>query len=182
MKNNRTSLLLSLPLLLLACASDPNKEAEDAHNAELKAQRQSQQNAADDRSDAKVKAADDHQKATAASSTGSEATKDRVEADAKMKEARDVAHAKATERLEKADARTAELKAIVDRKGAKATTASRDSLAAVETQRALTKQAIDQISAASNDGFDSAKSNADNQLDTLESYVKKAGKEVDKFK
>lgn len=182
MKTTRYSIFLAIPLTLLACASDPNKEANDAHNAELKSQRQDREAVAEAKGDQREKAADNQQKATTANAVGSEATKDRVEADAKLKEAREVARSKANERLEKADARTAELKAIVDRKGAKATTASRDALAAVDKQRLNTTQAIEKISVANNDGLDSAKSNADSQLDTLESYVKQAGKEVDKFK
>lgn len=175
-----------LLLLLLApgvgCASDPAREAKDAHNAELESQRNAKQAAADDKSDRLESNAEARRDVTTANATGSPATKDRVAADAKMKEARDVARAKATERLEKADARTTELKAIVKRAAGKATTTSRDSLATVDSQRGMAKQSIDQLGSASNDDWERAKSNADAQLDTLDGLVKKAADEVDKFK
>jgi hypothetical protein len=182
---NRCLLLLLLgvlPSAALACASDPNKEANDAHNAELKSERNEKQAAADDKSDRREATAGAQRDMTTANATGSPANKDKIGADAKMKEARDVSRAKATERLEKADARTTELKAIVKRSGAKATTASRDSLNTVDTQRALAKQSIDQLASASNDDWERAKSNTDAQLDTLEGLVKKTSDEVDKFK
>lgn len=172
----------ALPLTLLACAGDPNKEANDAHDAELKAQRKQEQSAADDKSDQRQKTAEDQREVATAGATGSDATKDRVAADAKLKEARDVERAKATERLEKSDARTNELKAIVKRAGPKASTASRDALTAVDSQRAAAKRSIDQLGSASNDGWNQAKSSTESQLDTLEGYVKKAGDEVEKFK
>lgn len=176
-----------LPLLLLAslsvgCASDPAKAANDAHNAELRSDRNQTQAAADDRSDQREGSAEARRETTTANATGSSAAKERVGADAKMQEARDVSRVKAMERLEKVDARTTELKAIVNRVGAKATTASRDSLATVDTQRALVKQGIDRLASVPNDDWEHAKSNADSQLTTLEGLVKKAADEVDKFK
>lgn len=168
--------------MLLGCASDPNKEANDAHNKELQSNREQNEQNAENRSDQRVKAAEAQQKSTTAGAVGTDENKDRVEADAKMKEARDVARAKATERLDKADARTTELKSIVSRKGAKATTKARDSLGTVDQQRTVTKQAIDQLASTPGDNFDAAKKNVDSQLDTLEHLVDTAGKEVDTFK
>ncbi len=181
----RTSLLLglfSVTSLLVACASDPAKEANDAHNAELKSDRKAQQAAADDKSDRRQDSAEAQKDSTSANAQGGDASRKTVAADAKMKEAREVARAKATERLEKADARTSELRTIVTKAGGKATTASHDALTTVDTQRKAAKMSIDQLAQVPDDGFESAKSNTNSQLDTLEGYVKNAGKEVDKFK
>ncbi len=181
---NRSLLLLLLGALpsVVACGGDPAKEANDAHNAELSSASKDQQAAADRKSDRREESAEAQRDTTTANATGSSATKDRIGADAKMKEVRDVSRAKATERLEKADARANELKAIVKRAGPKATTASRDSLVTVDTQRAMVKQSIDQLAAVTNDDWERAKSNTDSQLDTLDGLVKKAADEVEKFK
>lgn len=169
-------------LLLAACASDPNKAANDARDAELKAQRKQEQSAADNRSDQKQDRAEYDRKVTSGSAAGPEATQERVTADAKLGEARTVARAKATERLEKADARSNELRAIVNRAGAKATTQSRDALQTADNQRVAAKMSIDQIATVPDDKLKQAEDYAEHQLDTYEAYVKRAGKEVDDFK
>ena len=167
---------------LFACAGDPNKQAEDAHDAELKSERKQLQNNADDRSDTRVKAAEVQRENTEATASGSSATKDRASADAKLTEARDVYRAKATERLEKVDARTVELKALVDKAGGKAPTASRDSLKTVDTQRSMVTRELDQLPRVTNDTWQQAKTSLDTQLDSLEGLVKKAAVEVEKIK
>ena len=169
-------------MALFACASDPNKNANDAHEAELKAERKTVQNTADERSDQRVAAAEQQSDTTKANAGGSSASKDRAGADAKMIESRDVYRAKATERLEKADAKTAELKALVERAGGKAPTSTRDSLTTVATQRSLVTRELDQLPRISNDDFGKAKTSLDTQLDNLEGLVKQAAKEVDKIK
>jgi hypothetical protein len=169
-------------ITLFACAGDPNKQANDAHDAELKAERKTVQNTADERSDQRVDAAEAQRDSTNANASGSSAKKDRVSADAKLTEARDVYRAKATERLEKLDARTAELKALVEKAGGKATTASRDALQTVATQRSLVTKELDQFPKVANDDFKQAKTSLDTQLDNLEGLVKKTANEVDKFK
>lgn len=178
----RSILLLSSVLLAAACASDPNKAANDAHDAELEAQRKQVQRASDDKSDRAQDQAAYETKLTSASAVGPEATQKRVTADAKLTEAREVARAKATERLEKADAKANELRQIVSRAGGKATTQSRDSLQTVANQRIAAKMSIDQIATVSDENLKQAKDYADSQLDTYEAYVKRAGKEVDDFK
>lgn len=174
--------LLAAALLasVLACGSDPNKQAEDAHDAQLKTERKQQENGAEDRSDARVKAAE--QQRDTASPRAAGTTPSTTAADAKLQEARDVYRAKATERLEKVDARTMELKQLVQKAGAKATTASRDSLTTVDTQRAMVQKDLAQFPTVSNDDFQKAKASIDNQLDALEGLVKKAAKDVDAFK
>ena len=169
-------------IVLFACAGDPNKEANDAHNSELKADRKQEQKEADSRSETRVQAAEAQRGATEATATGTPATKDRTGADAKMTEARDIYRAKATERLEKSDARTSELKAIIDKAGPKATTASRDSLAMIFTQRGLVTRELERLPTVSGDDFKPAKQSLDTQLDTLEGLVKKTATEVDSFK
>ena len=166
---------------VVACAGDPAKQADSAHDAELKSERKETQGEADDRGDTRVKAAEaqrDNTDANAGGGTAGSATK----ADAKMTEARDVARAKSTERLEKLDAKTSELKQLVDKAGGKAPTAARDSLKTVETQRGIVTTALDQFPKVSNDDFKQAKSNLDAQLDVLEGLVKKATTEVGKIK
>lgn len=169
-------------LTLFACAGDPNKQANDAHSAELTSDRKQLQNTADDRSDARVKAAEVQRDTTEANATGSAAKQDRIGADAKLTEARTVYRAKATERLEKADARTAELKALIEKAGGKASTASRDALKTVATQRSLVTRELDNLPTIADDDFKAATTSLDTQLDNLEGLVKKAGNEVDKFK
>lgn len=166
---------------LFACA-DPNKQANDAHDSELKSERKQMENTADDRKGARVTAAEGQRNDSEANATGSPAKKDRIDADAKLTEARDVYRAKATARLEKLDARTSELKQLVDRAGGKASTASRDALKTVETQRGLVTRELDLLPKQANDDWDHAKTSLDTQLDNLEGLVKKAGSEVDKFK
>lgn len=171
-----------LSLSLFACAGDPNKQANDAREGELKAERKQLQATADDRSDTRVQAAEVQRDSTEANTTASGAKKERVNADAKLTEARAIYRAKATERLEKVDARTAELKALVEKAGAKATTSSRDSLKTVETQRSQVTRALDGLPAMADDDFKTAKSSLDKQLDDLEGLVKKTATEVEKFK
>jgi hypothetical protein len=170
-----------LPLFLcsmVACAGDPAKQADSAHDAELKSERK-QINAAE--------AQRDNTDAVATGGGNAPATKNNASAnatmaDAKMMEARDVARAKSTERLEKLDAKTSELKQLVDKAGGKAPTAARDSLKTVETQRGLVTSALDQFPKVSNDDFKQAKTSLDTQLDILEGLVKKATTEVGKIK
>lgn len=178
------SLLLSalLSTALFACASDPAKKADDAHDEQLKTERKQQENAADQRSDTRVNAADMQKDQTTANATGTSAMKKTTAADAKMTEARQVARAKATERLEKVDARMVELKALVDKAGAKAPTSARDSLQTVTTQRSMVTNELDRLPNVTDDQFGGAKDNLDKQLDALEGLVKKAGTEVDKIK
>ncbi len=99
-----------------------------------------------------------------------------------MTEERQVALAKATERLEKADARTNELRSYVNRAGGRATTAARDSIRAVETQRTAAKVSIDDLSKSDDASFERARESADRQLEVLEGYVKRAGQDVEEFK
>lgn len=172
--------LLSVSAFAFACASDPNKAANDAHEAQLKSQRENAQSRAEDRSDGRVDAAEADRKATEANTPA--ATKDVTSADAKLTEARAVYRAKAMERLDKADARINELKALVSKAGAKATTSSRDSLTTVDTQDAMVRRAIGQLPTVTNDNWSKATETLDGQLDTLEGLVKKAGTEVDHIK
>lgn len=171
-----------LSVFVFACASDPNKQADDAHNAELKSERKQEQQNADNRSESRVNAAEVQRDNTEAKATGTSATKDRINADAKLTEARAIYRAKATERLEKADAKTAELKALVDKAGAKATTASRDSLKTVETHRTTVTGDLAQLPQVPNENWEGAKTSLDGKLDSLEALVKKAASDVDKFK
>jgi len=179
----RSLLLLgALSLAAFACSSDPNKAANDAHDAELKSQRKDQQAASDNRSDQAQNQAEYDRKTTSASAVGPDATQNRVTADAKLVEAREVARVKAVERLEKADAKANELRMVVNRAGAKATTQSRDSLKTVDSQRIAAKMSIDQLANAAGENLKQAEAYADSQLDTYEAYVKRAGNEVDNFK
>ncbi len=178
------SLLLSVLLstAVFACASDPNKAANDAHDEQLKSERNQAQSNADHRSDVKVNAAEVRQENTTDNATGTPAMKNTTEANAKMTEARTVARAKATERLEKVDARIVELKALVDKAGPKAPTSARDSLKTVATQRGLVTNELGRLPTVTDDQFRNATDNLDKQLDTLEGLVKNAGTEVDKIK
>ncbi len=178
------SLLLSVVLstAVFACASDPNKAVNDAHDDQLKSERNQAQSNADHRSDVKVNAAEVRQENTTDNAVGTPAMKNTTEAEAKMTEARTVARAKATERLQKLDARVVELKGLIDRAGPKAPTSTRDSLKTVATQRGLVSNEIDHLTTVSNDQFRNATDNLDKQLDTLEGLVKNAGTEVDKIK
>lgn len=187
MRIARLSLITCLVVTLAAvgCASDPNKNANDAHEAELKAQREHNQDTAGKRGDQRENVAESRREGietTAAQSGGGSATKDRVGAEAKLNEAREVYRSKATERLEKLDARTAELKTLIDRAGSKATTKSRDSLRTVETQRTAVTRDIDQLRAVPDDHLAAAKTSVEAQLDTLEGLVKKTAKDVEEFK
>jgi hypothetical protein len=166
----------------LACASDPNKQASDAHDAELSSQRKQTQDNAEVRSDTRIQAAEIQRKNTEGSAQGTPATQDRTSADAKLTEARAVYRSKATERFEKLNARTEELKLLANKAGSKAPTSSRDALATVETQRAMVAHDLEQLPQIVNDDWSKATTHLDAQLDTLESLVKKAGTEVGKSK
>lgn len=178
-------LLLGMGLFsmaLFACAGDANKQADDAHDAELKAQRKQIQGTAEERGDQRVAAAEHQRDTTEATAGGSSASQNRAGADAKMIESRDIARAKFTERLEKADAKTSELKSRVDKAGGKAPTAARDALNTVATQRSLVTRELDLLPKVSNDDFAKAKTSLETQLDNLEGLVKRAADEVDKIK
>ncbi len=167
---------------VLACASNPAKGADDAHDAQLESERKQQQAHADDRSDARQNAAEAQREASEESATGSAATRDRVGADATMTEARALHRAKATERLEKADARATELRTLIAKAGGKASTSSRDAMKTVDTQRTMVVSEMDRLSRATTESWGPAKDGVDAQLDTLEGLVKKAGDEVSAFK
>ncbi len=176
----RALLAAAFATAVFACASDPAKKADDAHDAQLKTERKQEENSAENRSDARVNAAEVQRDNAAPRTAG---TKDSATAaDAKLQAARDVYRAKATERLEKVDARTVELKQLVTKAGAKASTASRDSLATVDTQRSMVATDLAQFPSVANDDFEKAKSSIDQKLDALEGLVKKAAKDVDAFK
>lgn len=180
-----TRLLLGAGLFtlgLFACAGDPNKQANDAHDGELKSERKQLEKTADDRSGTRVTAAEGQRNESEANASGTPAAKERVDADAKLTEAREIYRAKATGRLEKLDARTSELKQLVDRAGGKASTASRDALKTVETQRSLVTRELDLLPKQANDDWDHAKTSLETQLDILEGLVKKVASEVGKFK
>lgn len=168
---------------VVACSSDPNKNANDAHDAQLAAQRDQQEHAADAYKKQQIADAKNERQTTDATVAHSDrATKNGTEADAKMVEARQVASAKFVDRLQKADAKTEELRALINHAGGKATTQSRDALAAVDQQRTQAKQACDWVANSTDDQFATAKQTANTQLDTLEGYVKQLDKEVSAFK
>ena len=173
---SKLTLLASPCLLALAlvagCASDPAKNADDAHDKQLEDQRKMAQTQATTQGDMNVDAANQARKAETASGV--------APADAKMVEARRVAQAKGQERVTKLDAKTRELKGKVTNAGAKATTSARDSLRTVDTQRALVQQDMDALPTVANDGFEGAKSKLDTDLDTLDGLIDKAGKEISK--
>jgi hypothetical protein len=149
-----TRLLFAAGLFSLsafACASDPNKQASDAHDAELKSERKQEQANADQRGDLRVNAAEAERGNTTATATGTPAAKKETAADAKLAEARAIHRAKATERLEKTDARVNELKALVTKAGPKATTASRDALTTVDAQHGMVTRELDQLPNVPND-------------------------------
>ena len=180
---SKTSFLaFALVGLIAACSSDPNKKADDAHDAEIKANSKAEQDRAEDRKDANVKAAEKAQDGTAAPTGASSATQNRVEADSKVVEARRVYKAKATERLEKADARSNEMKGLLDRAGGKASLQARESVATVDRQRGAVRRDIDGLDQVPADAWKDATTHCDADLDTLDGYVKQAGKEVDKAK
>lgn len=173
---------VSLLALLAGCASDPHEKANDAHDAELKAQRKQEERAAESRTNLHESSAEAHRMVTVNDANGQHpATQQRVEADAKLLEAREAARAKAAERLDKADAKTAEIKAKLDRAGGKAPTSARDAIGAVSTQRVLVQTEIQKLNDP-NTHLEQMKDSVDNQLDTLEGYVKKAEKEAEKIK
>ena len=177
------SLISISQLTIIGCASDPKKDADDAHNAEMKEVRKQDEKGAENRSDNREDSAEAQRKQTTANAKGANpATKDRVEADAKLKEAHDVDRAKATERLDKADAKTNELKSKANRAGAKAPSSVRDALQTVATQRTLVTGEMQKLSSAPIDNYDQVKGSVDTQLDTLDALVKKAANEVDKIK
>lgn len=179
----KTLALVFVAAVAAGCSSDPNKNANDAHDAQLDAQRQQEQRAADANRDQQISAAKtDRKSADEAVAQSDRQTKNGTDADAKMVEARRVASAKALDRLYKADAKTEELRALINHAGGRATTQSRDALQAVDQQRVQAKQACDWLSNSTDDQFLTAKQTANTQLDTLEGYIKQASSEVDKFK
>ena len=80
------------------------------------------------------------------------------------------------------DAKTRELKGKVANAGAKATTASRDSLTTVDTQRGIVQHDMDAMQNVGNDSFESAKSHLNADIDALEGLIDKANKEVSNMK
>lgn len=161
-------------VLAAGCASDPAKNASDAHDKQLEDQRKSTDQQITTQADMTVQGAQQDRKSDTASGV--------PVADAKMTEARRVAQTKAQERLDKADAKIRELKGKLANAGGKAPTSARDSVTTVDTQRGLVQREMDGFSTVTNDGFDGAKSHLDADLDTLESLIVKSDKEVSKTK
>lgn len=179
----RAILLGALSIAAVACHSDPNTQVNSAQQAQLESQRKHEEQASTDRKDYLVDDAENQRKGIVAQGVpGDHADQKRLKADAKMTEARRVAVAKADDRLQRADARTNELKALVNQAGGKATTQSRDALQAVDNQRVAAQMSINQMTSTDDAGFKQAKDYSESQLDTLEGYVKRAEKEVDAFK
>ncbi len=169
----------TIAILLVGCAGDRNRQANDAREAELAEQRERQEARAEQRSETRIQSAEMERERTEATATGSPATQDRVEADAQLVEARASYRAKATERLEKLDAKTAELKALVAKAAGKASTSARDALRTADSQRAIVARQVDDLPRVANENWERAKSNLDQQLDTLERFVERAENEVD---
>jgi hypothetical protein len=175
--------LCVIAIAAAACASDPNRKVNEAQDRQLESDRKSQQAAAEYRKDYRTDEAKEQRKETiGAGVPGDHADQKRLKADAKMTEARQVALAEAKARLEKCDAKANELRAQINRAGGKATTTSRDSMTTVDTQRIAAKMAVDRLASSDDEGFKRAKEDANYQLETLEGYVKRAGKEVDDFR
>jgi len=175
--------LFTLALFAAGCASDPNKNVDDARDAQLRAATAQSEGRAEDKSNNKVAEATREKNATqthAEQSNAHDANKDVAVADAKMKLARDEYRAKATERLEKLDAKRSELAVRLDRAGPKASTKSRDALQLTGTQRATVAQGLLALPQVPRENWSGATSKLDTDLDQLETLITAAAKEVDK--
>ncbi len=164
------------------CASDPNKNVEDAHTKEFAAQREARDDKAEsERTQAENRAGREQNvgEANAERRYGDSATGDRVVAETKMTEERQKYRAQVDERVKKLDARAAELRAKLGQAGPKATTDARDSVDAIRSQRELVGRETSGLNAVKDDGWASAKKSMDTRIDELEAIVKRAADKVE---
>jgi hypothetical protein len=168
---------------LAGCASDPNKDVKEARTDEIEARRDAREDAAGaERRQAEAKAERDQGAAAADADRryGDSAKGDRVEAESKMTEARKKYRAKAVERVQKLDARAAELRAKLEQAGTKATTEARDRVAAIRNQRELVGRETDQLGRINDDAWEGAVKSLNTRIDELEEVTKRAASEVDR--
>jgi outer membrane murein-binding lipoprotein Lpp len=164
------------------CASDPNKNVQDARTQELAAQRESREDTAEaDRKQAESRAGreQDAGEARAERRYGDSATGERVVAETKMTEERKKYRAQVDERVKKLDARTAELRAKLGQAGPKASTEARDRVEAIKSQRELVGRETSGLGTVKDDEWASAKKSMDTRVDELEAIVKRAAEKVE---
>jgi outer membrane murein-binding lipoprotein Lpp len=167
---------------IAGCASDPNKNVQEARTEELGAQREAREDAAEaDRKRAEGRAGREQNagEARADRRYGDSATGDRVVAESKMTEERQKYRAQIDERVKKLDARTAELRAKLDQAGPKASTEARDRVEAIKSQRELVGRETNGLGTVKDDGWASAKKSMDTRVDELEAIVKRAADKVE---
>ncbi|HEU4404482.1 MAG TPA: hypothetical protein VFS43_04235 [Polyangiaceae bacterium] len=164
------------------CANNPGMTVRESYLQEFAAKREAREKAAEaERARAEDQAARE-QKAREASADGrygGSATGDRVVAESKMTEERKKYRAQIDERVQKLDARTAELRAKLGQAGSKATTEARDRVDAIQSQRELVWRETNNLSAVKDDGWESAKKSMDTRVDELEAIVKRAADKVE---
>lgn len=183
---NQLRLLLAASTLFATaaagCASDPNKNVQEARTEELTAQREAREDSAEaDRKQAESRAGrqQDAGEARADRRYGDSATGERVVAETKMTEERQKYRAQVDERVKKLDARTAELRAKLGQAGPKASTEARDRVDAIKSQRELVGRETNGLSAVKDDDWSSAKKSMDTRVDELEAIVKRAADKVE---
>ena len=168
------------------CASNPNKEAKEARAQEVETRRQNNEAVADEQGDRERSMAKDQRQQTADATKqqyGTQsATYNRVVAESKMTERRNLYQADVRERLQKHDARFGAMQSTVSQRGAAVPTRVRDSLSPVETERAAVGQDLNALPRIPDDGWENAKKNLDKRLDQLESLLSKAKEQVDSVK
>jgi hypothetical protein len=167
---------------LAGCAGDPNKNVKEARTEEIEAQRAASERDAEAeraRAEGRAKLDQNSQEATAERRYGGSATGDRVVAESKMTEERKKYRAQIDERVQKLDARAAELRAKLGQAGAKASTEARDRVDAIRNQRELVGREVTNLGSVNDDSWESAKKSVEARLDELDAIVKRAAEKVE---
>ena len=165
------------------CASNPNRDVNEARVAEIEAERGARDDAAGaERKRAEGQAERDRgaQDARTERQYGGSASGDRVMAESKMTEERRKHLAQVTERVHKLDARAAELRAKVGQAGSKLPTEARDGVDAIRSQRELVGRETQKLTTVGDDGWEAAKKSTEVRIDELEAITKRAAEKVER--
>jgi hypothetical protein len=166
----------------VGCAGDASKNVKEARTDEIEARRDAKDDQAERaraRTEGAAEREGDARSDEAERRYGGSATGARVEAEARMTEERKKYRARIDERVQKLDARAAELRAKLGMAGPKATTEARDRVDAIRSQRELVGRERDNLGRIGDDTWDAAKKSIETRVTELEAIIDRAADKVE---
>ena len=180
---NRTWLFSTLVATALVtgtgCASDPNKQLEDAQKKEVEARREQREDNIDRQKENSLEATEaQKQQSDERAKALPSGTQERVEAENTMRKDRTEYDVKADARLKKVDARIDEAQKKLRLAGARAPGTLRDKVTRATTQREAVGRQLDALRSAPDAQWKDGKDALDKRLDELEKTVDETGAKV----